>query len=166
MSNVLIGIIGVILFIGLALAGALFLGPRFQESQNASKAAAAVQGMAQIASAVQLWQLDRGQKYPSGPADELVSSGFLKSRPANAIPTGGLFDTRSKEGTYVGDAYVVIAGLVRDEQTTKICAEINRQINGSPTIPSTDGPTGQSGCFYNSGSWGGLDGMFLLTRMI
>jgi len=42
MSNVLIGIIGVILFIGLALAGALFLGPRFQESTNNSRGSAVI----------------------------------------------------------------------------------------------------------------------------
>jgi hypothetical protein len=166
MSNVLIGIIGVILFIGLALAGALFLGPRFQESQNTSKAAAAVQNLSQVASAVQLWQLDKGQKYPSGTANTLVTDSFLRSVPTNSIPAGGLFDTRSKEGTYVGDAYVVIAGLTANEQTLKICAEINRQTTGSPTIPTTDGPTSVSGCFYNGGTWGGLGNMLLLTRII
>ncbi len=166
MSNVLIGIIGVILFIGLALAGALFLGPRFQEAQNSSKASAAVQNLSQVASAVQLWQLDKGQKFPSGTAETLVTSGFLKSVPTNSIPSGGFFDTRSKEGTYVGDAYVVIAGLTPNEQTLKICAEINRQTTGSATIPTTEGPTTTSGCFYNGGTWGGLGNTLLLTRVI
>ncbi len=60
MSNVLIGIIGVILFIGLALAGALFLGPRFQEATTNSKAAASVQIMKQIADAANLYTVQEG----------------------------------------------------------------------------------------------------------
>ena len=60
MSNVLIGIIGVILFIGLALAGALFLGPRFQESTNNSRASAAVQAVAQVASAANMYRVQEG----------------------------------------------------------------------------------------------------------
>ena len=62
MSSVLIGIIGVILFIGLALAGALFLGPRFQESSNTSKAAAATQAVQLVANAISLRNADSGQQ--------------------------------------------------------------------------------------------------------
>jgi hypothetical protein len=167
MSNVLIGIIGVILFIGLALAGALFLGPRFQEAQNSSKASAAVQNMSQISNAVQMWQVDRGERFPAGPADDLVSKGFMKSLPANSIPNGGLFDTRTKEGTYTGNAAYVISGLTNDAQTQKICAEINRQTMGSSAIPTTAGPTTDTQCFYNTEAWGGLpNGMLLLTKAI
>src|SRR3546814_10920461 len=61
MSNVLIGIIGVILFIGLALAGALFLGPRFQESTNNSRASASVQAVSQIASAANMFEVQEGR---------------------------------------------------------------------------------------------------------
>src|SRR3546814_19495658 len=61
MSNVLIGIIGVILFIGLALAGALFLGPRFQESTNNSRASASVQAVSQIASAATMFEVQEGR---------------------------------------------------------------------------------------------------------
>ena len=46
MSNVLIGIIGVILLIGLVLAGALFLGARFQAAADNSRASASVQAVA------------------------------------------------------------------------------------------------------------------------
>src|SRR3546814_17765989 len=60
MSNVLIGIIGVILFIGLALAGALFLGPRFQESPHNSRASSSVQEVSQIASAANIFEGHEG----------------------------------------------------------------------------------------------------------
>jgi len=83
MSNVLIGIIGVILFIGLALAGALFLGPRFQESTNNSKAAAIVQSAAQVGNAVNMYQVQNGTSVDT--ATQLQTGGFLKSVPVNPL---------------------------------------------------------------------------------
>jgi hypothetical protein len=47
-SNVLIGIIGVILFIALAMAGAMFLGPQFQRAFVNSKAMTLSQMASQI----------------------------------------------------------------------------------------------------------------------
>jgi len=83
MSNVLIGIIGVILFIGLALAGALFLGPRFQEATNTSKASAYVSQGKQIADAMQMYRVQEGTVVPiNTPIDSLVGT-YLKS-----VPTG------------------------------------------------------------------------------
>jgi hypothetical protein len=103
MSNVLIGIIGVILFIGLALAGALFLGPRFQESANNSKAAAAVQIVSQMASAARLYEVQEGRKVTpnesgttletttSTPYQQIVGGGYVKSVPSNPTETGGVY---------------------------------------------------------------------------
>jgi type II secretory pathway pseudopilin PulG len=88
MSNVLIGIIGVILFIGLALAGALFLGPRFQQSTANAKAATIVQALQQIQSAENLYRTVEGKTIPSGSSGEallatLRSGSYLKARPVN-----------------------------------------------------------------------------------
>ena len=82
MSNVLIGIIGVILFIGLALAGALFLGPRFQQATQNSKAAAAIQLVTQVSSALSLYALNEG-----APVD-LGQSGSLALQPGNPLYEG------------------------------------------------------------------------------
>ena len=84
LSNVLIGIIGVILFIGLALAGALFLGPRFQESTISSKASRTVQATAQVANAMSLYLVNSGYVPTTGQqmtVADLVASGYLKSNP-------------------------------------------------------------------------------------
>src|SRR3546814_16068064 len=91
MSNVLIGIIGVILFIGLALAGALFLGPRFQESTNNSRASASVQAVSQIASAANMFDVQEGRiaaviSDAVVDNDDLVERGSMKSVPTK--PTG------------------------------------------------------------------------------
>src|SRR3546814_10975839 len=88
MSNVLIGIIGVILFIGLALAGALFLGPRFQESTNNSRASASVQAVSQIASAANMFEVQEGRIAAVIPDavvdnDDLAERGYLTSVPQN-----------------------------------------------------------------------------------
>jgi len=92
-SNVLIGIIGVILFIGLALAGALFLGPRFQAATIDSKAAAAVQGMQQLAHAMTLMRINEGKAYDANlsllpgtnPETSPVSRGYLKTLPKSPV---------------------------------------------------------------------------------
>src|SRR3546814_3622384 len=98
MSNVLIGIIGVILFIGLALAGALFLGPRFQESTNNSRASASVQAVSQIASAANMFEVQEGRiaaviSDAVVDNDDLVERGYLQSVPPN--PTATEVDRKS-----------------------------------------------------------------------
>lgn len=60
MSNVLIGIIGVILFIGLALAGALILGPDFLVASNQTEATRIVQSLKQMSDAASMRNLKTG----------------------------------------------------------------------------------------------------------
>ncbi len=156
MSNVLIGIIGVILFIGLALAGALFLGPRFQESTNNSKAAMAVQGVQQIANAISMRDLNEGSPMPSS-ADlqtALVNTGYLKAVPNNP---GG------KQTVYIADGggrqtaspvVLIIMPLERDAQARAICAAAVRQtgMTNDENIPSGAlAPTHPVGCTDNGG---------------
>lgn len=172
MSNVLIGIIGVILFIGLALAGATFLGPRFQQSTNLSKAAAIITSMTQMTDAARMRKVSTGRSYPAGPADLLVSEGYLKSRPMNPLgDTSSFFDFRSDAGTYSGSARFAIAGLDRNNSVhVDVCREINRQsrvgdANGTP--PTLSGsPTFRQGCWYITGGWGGLPDILVVTRRI
>jgi hypothetical protein len=115
MSNVLIGIIGVILFIGLALAGALFLGPRFQESTNISKASAYVAQGKQIADAMQMYRIQEGRDVPiNTPIGNLVGT-YLKS-----VPTG--WDLYS-----LGSTNSAVAGftvLPDSPQNSAICLKI------------------------------------------
>jgi type II secretory pathway pseudopilin PulG len=154
MSNVLIGIIGVILFIGLALAGALFLGPRFQESTNNSKASAAIQAVAQIQQAAEMFRVDQGasdlEVWSLG-VTGLQTRGFLKSVPT--ISGGGTIAFRN---TSVNGADVVVAGSnlssAAGNNSQKICEAINRQTSGSATIPGEAAST--SGCYSpNAGQY-------------
>lgn len=149
MSNVLIGIIGVILFIGLALAGALFLGPQFQESTNNSRAAASVQAVSQVASAANMYEVQEGLAVDA--VATLKSSQYLKSIPGN--PTGGegvptLVDTDGEATTFES------VDMVLGKNAGKVCDAIAKQTgtlatdtNAAPTAR----PAGPAGCFTAAG---------------
>lgn len=134
MSNVLIGIIGVILFIGLALAGALFLGPQFQESTNNSRAAAAVQAVSQVSSAANMFEVQEGRI--AADAAALQAGGYLKSVPAN--PTGG--DAPEIAGTLVE---MPLGG-----NSDKICAAVAKQTGGTVLADAAAAAAGApTGCY-------------------
>jgi hypothetical protein len=86
MSNVLIGIIGVILFIGLALAGAMILGDDFRTASSASRAAALMSQIKQAADASTMYRLKTGRgQVPSIQTDYLVPR-YLNTPATNPVP--------------------------------------------------------------------------------
>jgi len=151
MSNVLIGIIGVILFIGLALAGALFLGPRFQESTNNSKASAAVQMTMQTAAAANLYRLQEGRDTVStyDVASLLVAKGYMKS----VSDKVRLIDVNAQSGSGQA-ATTALYDLGADDGARDVCKAIERQM-GRTTFAldnfdfSSAGLPGTSGCRWN-----------------
>ena len=163
MSNVLIGIIGVILFIGLALAGALFLGPRFQESTNNSRASAAVQAVSQVTNAINLYNVQEGKVVTdTDPAKglvtsetsytELVGGKYLKTVPSN--PTGtGLINIQSGDGQSKGRKLVTMdLGTNADA----VCKAIHKQTGGvGEDVPYTGTiaqmPNAVAGCMNFAG---------------
>jgi type II secretory pathway pseudopilin PulG len=170
MSNVLIGIIGVILFIGLALAGALFLGPRFQEATNNSKASAVVQANAQLAQAAAMYRVQEGREWDNTRPEGLMPS-YIKAMPTN-VTSGQLgYGYRALDGNLaisstVAPGYSTTGWLPDDEAGRTLCGAIARQsgqtvgADGSP--PSAAAPQGTSGCIRISGTtWGNLNGVYL-----
>ena len=166
MSNVLIGIIGVILFIGLALAGALFLGSRFQEATINSKASAIVQITQQLSNAAQLKNLNEGVPTPVVEGSDLVAAGYLKSAPMNPVETEwgtGILDEnggRSGKAAYGQAAmYFFPDDAGKAKNRSDICANIARR--SGQTMPADGGPpkaakpTGEpSGCIKLTQDWG------------
>ena len=151
MSNVLIGIIGVILFIGLALAGALFLGPRFQESTNNSKASAAVQMASQTAAAANLYRVQEGRSTVSTGDIKtlLVDTGYMKSAPI----TVRLIDSLGQSNSGV-TATTALQDIGNDSTSRAVCVAVEKQM-GRNTFDDTnfsfalaDLP-GTSGCRWN-----------------
>lgn len=146
MSNVLIGIIGVILFIGLALAGALFLGPRFQESTNNSKASATVQHMHQIASAMNLHGVNEGRailssEYNNG-STTLFSAGYLKPMPGNPLNGrryNAVDDAGTGSATPVKFIYTDLGG---DDAAQRVCRAIEAMSGASDPDANTKNVVG------------------------
>ena len=166
MSNVLIGIIGVILFIGLALAGALFLGPRFQEASSNSKASAVSTQLRQIASAINLKELDTGAVMLSSDAATNIvglSPGYLKSVMLNPV-TGHGYNTADRFGTSSAERVDHVFTYVgNDSQARTICKAIERQSGSSdpeaamavqPEWVSVVSSRRRLGCFlYENGNY-------------
>ncbi len=84
MSNVLLGIIGVIFFIGLAIAGASFFGQNFLSTKVDARASEYLNQSSQISRAIELYASDNG-KLPiqpgAEPVDILVANKYMSKRP-------------------------------------------------------------------------------------
>jgi hypothetical protein len=167
MSNVLIGIIGVILFIGLALAGALFLGSRFQNATSFSKAAAVNSAIADVVRAENLYELSSGKPGPNGLTGSqiLADEGYLKAVPPNPV-TRTIPNSQPIPLPVNGQATlglkpdVVIMYLGADAKD--VCIEIEKQAGSTERLAVIDTPydftqgTGRRkiGCHYNNGTLG------------
>lgn len=156
MSNVLIGIIGVILFIGLALSGAIYLGDRLTESRNSSVGAATVQAVTQVASAISYSNTENDVKVTAGyNLDGLRTGQYLKSVPYNpAGPDAIAVLGRNGEATGVAGG-LVVAHLAAGQD--RLCGAIVKQTAAASDIVGTYGyvtaatasdiPAGPAGCF-------------------
>ena len=119
MSSVLIGIIGVILFIGLALAGALFLGPRFQAASSDSKASAHIAAIRQSSQAAALYEVDQGVALNGNLGDlSILVPGYLRK-----LPVG-----HQLRGRAAGETKAVVwMRLELNASNREICTSIQKQ---------------------------------------
>ena len=153
MSNVLIGIIGVILFIGLALAGALILGDDFTSARIDSRATLVVTRLQQMQSAIEMHRLKTGSPLMVQAGLQSLVPRFLKVVPDN--PTRGTPPYLSNEtGDGTGTAMYVTFPLI--DQAEAICRAIVVQTGMAPdgVIPRGEvtGPQHPIGCTYNGGT--------------
>jgi hypothetical protein len=166
MSNVLIGIIGVILFIGLALAGALFLGPRFQDATNRSKAAAVQAQLKQVVDAASMSRLKTGRAVLVGEVGiySPLMPRFLKTPPTNPIRAGASYFLLDDTGGQIAgsEAAIAVAYLNRDEVSQRICEDIDRaagRTRPGQTFDATTRPLvaasmpGITGCQWNGSAF-------------
>jgi hypothetical protein len=124
MSNVLIGIIGVILFIGLALAGALFLGEDFMNASASSEASAQISTGRQIMNAVAMHDLKTGSTLGYRRADgERTNLSDLKPRfLKDGSPSNGWHFHLSGRGRIYA-----AKDLTNTSENRRVCFEIQRQ---------------------------------------
>ena len=163
MSNVLIGIIGVILFIGLALAGALILGDDFRSASNSTKASIAVANLNQVAQAATMYALKTGAPYSQNPIAGL-SPRFLKVSALTPLKDYGLIDFRGQNGFPAGGgnpAYSAGMGAGLTATALAICNEVNLTVGIAPDadggLPYANSVTNDLGCFRVRGSYGEIN---------
>ncbi len=147
MSNVIIGIIGVILFIGLAVAGAVILGDDFINAKSSAKAATYVTQLQQYQIAIQTLETRRGIRPPASSyntiGDILVTYDALKSKPTNFVNPSQGFRALDRNGQITANpTAVVIGALDNTENSKKICFAIEETVgNPDPTAAVTNAST-------------------------
>jgi hypothetical protein len=146
-SSVLIGIIGVALFIGIAVGGAVFLGPQFERSQDSAVSERVVANLSEIATGINNARLSAnitGGQTLATPFN-LMQSGFLTQVPE--VPAGRGFvilDASGVDASHASDPnawsprYVALS--VVDDQG--LCTMIERKAQNLPS--GSQVPTGTS----------------------
>ncbi|QAY80266.1 hypothetical protein [Sphingosinicella sp. BN140058] len=130
MSNVIIGIIGVILFIGLAIAGAVHLGPRFTGARTVSDAARIMAQLEQINAAIEARQQRTGEvlEGPNATVDQLVAEGYLKSAPINIFPGNSItIWANGNNAASTGPVVRINYRMDLTDRAKQICLEIERR---------------------------------------
>lgn len=163
MSNVIIGIIGVILFIGLAVASATILGTDFMTAAASSKAAAVTSHLQQIAQASQGLKARRGATAPSNAPSfgaALVAQNALKSVPINPmVPSNPYLAANAAFGQDGSDAAYVYTtlGVGGDKRARDVCFAIEETAGNANPAAVVDAQVdivnrvlsiGRLGCAY------------------
>lgn len=164
MSNVLIGIIGVILFIGLALAGALFLGQRFQDATATSQASAMTATLKQAVDAANLWRLDQGNPKITQQNTSFLAPGYLKTQldnPAQAAAGQSSFYwsvyfnddlwPESVQDTWTATLVQAIVGPEADAQAKNVCTALAKAVGS--TVKTSRTPVETTGCSLINGQY-------------
>ncbi len=175
MSNVLIGIIGVILFIGLALAGALILGDDFRTATSDTQAAATAAQLQQVTAAVNMWKLKTGQSIVPNQSTAFLVPRFLKVQAVNPTKAGRAnasnyqYTTRfnndvcpdGNDEVGVTASHVMIP-VGQDSSAQAICQAISDQHTGG-VIGTDVRPTKPMGCVRLDAAQCGYSGTWYMA---
>ena len=142
-ANVLTGIMGAAMTMGLALAGGSHLAPRFAEAEQTAKAAMVITAVRQTGHAVTMASaLDGGVKTGLEGTRSLISSGWLLSAPTNPTsdqPAASPVLSIGRDGTRF-----VTMPLIADDGT--LCRAVAQQSGAPGTVHGVDADAPLSGC--------------------
>jgi hypothetical protein len=146
MSHVIIGIIGVILFIGLAVAGAVYLGPKFVDSRIDAEAIGYLNQSSQISKAVEDYSSDRGRlpiEAGREPVEILVAEKYMKYAPEGGA-AGWTLNSSTKS------LITPVSGS--GDRANKVCisARIKAKMPNPSTILKCDGSDAPGGALSPS----------------
>ncbi|QAY80260.1 hypothetical protein [Sphingosinicella sp. BN140058] len=167
MSNVLIGVIGVILLIGLAFGAVSNLGPKFEEARSHSEAGRVGTALLQLSAAVEFRNQDHGTKLLAEDSAAtlalLKAEGYLQALPPNAVKPDGATFLFSNGGFADGSQQPIAFTAMEigtSERARSACLEIERRAgHESPSYLDTStlwsahvAAHRRLGCFMNQGS--------------
>jgi hypothetical protein len=137
MSNVIIGIIGVILFIGLAAAGATILGSDFMQASASTRAATVVAHLQQYSQAVNVLRVRRAITVQSS----VGTNNALEEVPVNPIGPGSAYVAANRTGGSTGDIGTVFTDLGNSKMARDTCFEIETQAGNTNAAAVVDAST-------------------------
>lgn len=156
MSNVILGIIGLALFIGLALAGATYLGAGITDAKIQSGSVITIQSGQQAATAATLYRMRQRTSIPVGSTSmsALVSAGILKTMPTNPVSPGNAPIAVGPTGTTQGKPTFITMSLGQTSYARDVCIEIEAssghtdRIDGSGRVPESTMQTAIDGVLH------------------
>lgn len=125
MSNVLIGIVGVILFIGLAIAGASFFGPITSDSIAQAKANTVINALVSTATGVSLRNRELETQTSASINADLLVPDYVDEAPRNPVSGSSVALTSSTGSTTSGAARYVVTALGNDGRAADVCRFVN-----------------------------------------
>jgi hypothetical protein len=134
MSNVLIGIVGVILFIGLALAGATFFGPITSDSISQAKANTVILALATTVSGVATRNRELETSTQASASLESLVPDYIDELPRSPIGGAAVMLTSSSGSTTNGSARFVVTSLGTGKEGFDVCRFVN-QASGNGDAP-------------------------------
>ncbi len=130
MAQILLGILGVSIFIMSALAGVTYLGPVFMRSTVDSEAGVALQDLAQISIAVQLRDAELETTTPESFDLEDLAPDYLPELPENPL---GSSQPRLLQIT--GFTGTILVMPVEGAKARALCDSLSRQGGGPEVAP-------------------------------
>ena len=144
MSNVLIGIVGVILFIALALVGAFYFGPSTRTSIDEAGAQGSARSLAAVASAVSVHDREMEATTPSGTDSSALVPDYLPSVQRNPV-NGESIVLLDVNGSTTGRAAFAATRMPSDHPA--MCEFLSRSGGGPVPVASLTAPPSQRlGC--------------------
>ena len=140
MANVLIGIIGVILFIGLALSTVIYIGQQFALASASSSASALSQATSQVVEAANMANLQTGVPTAVGSdiTPLLITPNYLRAMPVNPVVYGNNPMLMTSAGVFSsGYAQVAVMDI---GSADLVCVRIGTQtgqLGQGATTPAT-----------------------------
>ena len=160
MSNVLIGIVGVILFIGLVVAAATFFGPVAKDSIGDANAGGVIRVLTATSNAVVIRNREMETVTQGSVDSNVLVPNFLEDTPVNPVSQAPVMMV---DATFrpVADARFVVSRMRPSDEAA--CAYLNMMGGGTRSVPTmSSAPSRKIGC----ARVGVANGVFAVGEMV